>query len=330
MNRSRRHALALLAAPLVNSLPRFGLAQQSSRLPVVGVLSALGELDALPQIDAFKEGLKEHGLVEGRTMRLVIRHAEGKPDRLPDLVHELLADGAMVIVTSGTTQVRAAHRAAPNTPIVMVGSADPVMMGFAQSLARPGGHITGLSILGEGFISKQLQLLKETVPTARAFFALLQAANPGNVEFRRIFDDSGRKLGIRIGARDIAAMEDIPAAFDDAVRQSIDGVYVNPDPFFFRHRETLFRHAIERRLPTIAGQLTYCRAGALLAYALDYQAIGRRAGYYVSEILKGAEPATLPIEQPTTVRLAVNMTTAKLIGVTIPPLILARADEVIE
>jgi putative ABC transport system substrate-binding protein len=330
MNRSRRHALALLASPLVDALPRSGLAQQPGQLPVVGVLSGASEAGPHPQIDAFKEGLKGHGLVDGRTVRLVIVYSGGKSERLPDLVRVLVAEGARVIVCGGTTAVSAAHRGAPSTPIVMWGSADPVLMGFAQSLARPGGHVTGLSILGEEITIKTFQLLKETVPTARAFFALLQSANPGNVEFRRMFDQAGRQLGVRIEARDIAAVEDIPATLDDAVRQSIDGVCVTQDAFFFRHRETLFRHAIERRLPTISGNLDYCRAGALLAYALDMSALARRAGYYVAEILKGAEPATLPIEQPTAIRLAVNMKTAKLIGVTIPPLMLARADEVIE
>jgi putative ABC transport system substrate-binding protein len=314
----------------MDTLPRSGLAQQPGPLPVVGVLSTASEPDPHPLIDAFKEGLKEHGLVDGGTVRLVIVYSGGKYERLPDLVRVLVAEGARVIATGGTPQVSAAHRGAPNTPIVMMGSTDPVIMGFAQSLARPGGHVTGLSMLAEEIFTKTIQLLKETVPTARAFFALRHPGNPGNVEFRRMFDNAGRKLGVRIEVRDIAAVEDIPATLDDAVRQSIDGVIVTLDALFFRHRETLFRQANERRLPTISGSLDYCRAGALLAYAPDFPAIARRAAYYVSEILKGAEPATLPIEQPTVLRVAINMKTAKLIGVTIPPLMLARADEVIE
>ena len=330
MNHSRRHALALLVSPLMDTLPRSGLAQQPGQLPVVGVLSTGSESGPHPLVDAFKDGLKEHGLVDGRTVRLVVVYSGGKSERLPDLVRVLVAEGARVIVTGGTTQVSAAHRAAPNTPIVMWGSADPVLMGFAQSLARPGGHITGISILGFELFSKWLQLLKEAVPTARAFFALLQVTNPATVEFRRTLDDAGRKLGVRIEPRDIAAVEDIPATLDDAVRQSIDGVLVVSDPFFFKHRETLFRQAIERRLPTIVGSDGLARAGTLLAYALDFPAIARRSSYYVSKILGGADPATLPIEQPSVLRMTVNLKTAKLIGVTIPPLMLARADEVIE
>ena len=330
MNRSRRHVLALLASPLVGALPRSGLAQQSGQLPVVGVLSNGSETDPHPQVDAFKEGLKEYGLVDGKTVRLVVVYSGAKSERLPDLVRILVAEGARVIVTGGTTQVSAAHRGAPNTPIVMMGSADPVLMGFAQSLARPGGHITGVTILGFEIFTKQLQLLMEAVPTARAFFALLQVANPATVEFRRTLDDAGRKLGVRIEPRDIAAVEDIPATLDDAVRQSIDGVLVISDPLFFKHQETLFRQAIERRLPTIVGDAGSARSGALLAYTPDSPAMARRSSYHVSKILRGADPATLPIEQPTVLRLTVNLKTAKLIGVTIPPLMLARADEVIE
>ena len=154
-------------------------------------------------------------------------------------------------------------------------------------------------------------------------------ANPANVELRRNLDDGGRKIGVRIEPR-ILRGGGYSSHVDDAVRRSIDGVLVISDAFFFKHREALFHGAIERRLPTIVGSDGLAPAGALLAYALDFPAIARRSGYYVSKILRGADPATLPIEQLTVLRMVVNMKTAKLIGVTIPPLMLARADEVIE
>ena len=329
----RRIALlskALLAALLAGVLAMPGYAQQPERLPTVGLLFLAGEQEFRPIIEAVKEGLKEYGLVDGKTIRLVIVSADGKPERLPDLVRVLVAEGARVIVTSGTTSVSAAHRGAPNTPIVMSGSADPVMMGFARSLARPGGNVTGLSILGEEILTKQIQLLKETVPTARAVVAFLHPANPGNAEFRRIFSNAGRSLGVRIEARDIATKQDITTALDDAVRQSADGVQVIQDAFFIGHQELLFRQAIERRLPTVTASVDFAHSGALMSYALDFPAIARQSGRYVSKILTGADPATLPIEQPTAVRLVVNLRTAKLIGVTIPPSLLARADEAIE
>jgi putative ABC transport system substrate-binding protein len=214
-------------------------------------------------------------------------------------------------------------------PIVMAGSADPVAMGFAQSLARPGGRITGISILGEELIGKQVQLLKEILPAARSFTAFLQPANPGNPAFRKAYDKVSKALDVQIYTVDIRAAEEFPAAFDRAVQQS-SGAHVLSDPLFDMHRDDIFRFALERRLPTVCGLVSWARAGALLAYGLDSRDIWRQSAPYVAEILRGADPATLPIEQPTALPVAVNMRTARTLGLAIPPSILARADEVIE
>jgi putative ABC transport system substrate-binding protein len=325
----RRREFSHLFGALVGSTP-FSAFGQSKDTPTVGALSLASEAVARPYVDSLREGLGKYGLVDGRTMRLVVRYADARPERLADLVRELATQGSRVIVTTGTTAVAAAQRSAPELPIVMAGSADPVLMGFARGLARPGGRITGISILAEEIIGKHLQLLKEAVPAARRFAVFLQAENPGNPAFRKAFHDNGRALGVSIDVTDIRALEEFPDAFDTAVQHSADGAYVLQDPSFDTHRETIFRLALERRLPTVSGNTRWARAGALLAYALDFVDVWRQSARYVSEILRGADPAMLPIEQANAFQLAVNMRTARILRLSLPPSILARADELIE
>jgi putative tryptophan/tyrosine transport system substrate-binding protein len=282
------------------------------------------------RVEALRQGLKDNGLVEGSDVRLIIRYADNQPERLVDLARELVNEGCGVIVVSGTTSVSAAQKAAPDTPIVMAGSADPVAMGFARSLARPGGRITGISIYGAEFIGKQLQILKEALPSARGFAAFLQATNPGNPVFRRALDDAARDLGLRIANRDIEGVDRFAAAFAWAKQQAVDGVFVIADPIFNAHDREIFRLALEHRLPAMAGNSRWVHAGALLSYTPDIDAIARRSAYYVKEILHGADPATLPIEQPAILSLAVNMATARALGIRLPNALLSRVTEVVE
>lgn len=325
----RRQLSHLLGALLGStSFPAFG---QSKDKPTVGVLWPGTEAQCRPFLEALRKGLNEKGLIDGSSMRLVVRYADNRFEQLPDLARDLTTQGSRMIVAGGTTSVSAAQRAAPELPVVMAGTADPVAMGFARSLVRPGGRITGISILGEEFVGKQLEMLKEAVPAARTFAIFLHALNPGNPVFRRNFDNISRALGVRIDVMDIRApLEEFPAMFDRAVQQSADGVLVFAEPIFDSHRETIFRLALERRLPTMVGFVPWVRAGALLAYAVDLVDAWRQAARYVSEILRGADPATLPIEQPTIFQVAINMRTARTLGIELPPLILARADEVID
>jgi len=325
MNR-RRFQGGLGALLGSTSLPVYG---QSKDTPVVGVLIPATEDQIRPHLAALRKGLADNGLVDGTSIRLVVRYADTNFARLPDLARELKAEGSRVIIASGTTAVSATQRAVPDVPIVMAGSADPVAMGFAQSLARPGGHITGLSILGEELIGKQLQLFKETLPSARSFTAFLQATNPGNAVFRKAYHSAGKLLDMNIYTRDIDAVEEFPAAFDWAVQQS-NGAHIITDPLFDTHRHAIFQAALERRLPTMCQNVPWTRAGAMLAYAPDLVDTWRQSARYVAQILRGADPGTIPIEQPTAVQVAVNMRTARALGVQIPPSILARADEVIE
>lgn len=324
----RRRFTHLLGGPLwLTASSAFG---QSKDKPTVGVLGYASEAATRPYVEGLRDGLGKFGLIDGSTVRLVTRYAGAKPERLADLGRELAAQGSRVIVTSGTTAVDAAHRAAPDLPIVMAGSADPELMGFARSLARPGGRITGISIRGGEILGKQLELLKEAVPAARTFVVFVHVSNPGNPEFRKSLGNVSQALGVRIDIRDIRSVDEFPAAFDWAVQQSADGALVLQDPSFDTHRETIFRLALEHRLPTVTGNAQTARAGALLAYALDFVDVWRQSARYVSEILRGADPAQLPIEQATAYQVVVNLKTGRILGLTLPPSLLARADEVIE
>jgi putative ABC transport system substrate-binding protein len=296
----------------------------------IGLLWLGSAASEAKRVEALRQGLKDNGLVEGRDVRLIIRYADNQPERLVDLARELVNEGCRVIVASGTTSVSAAQKAAPDAPIVMAGSADPVAMGFARSLARPGGRITGISIYGEELVGKQLQILKEALPSARGFAAFLQAANPGNPIFHRYLEDGARALGLRIEIYDIEGVDRFAAAFARAKQQAVDGVFVIADPIFVAHDREIFKLALDHRLPTMAGNSRWVHAGALLAYTVDIDAIARRSAFYVKEILRGANPATLPIEQPTALSLAVNMATARALGIRLPNTLLSRVTEVVE
>ncbi len=327
----RRTILAGAAACTVELPSMSAFAQPRNDLPLVGILQ-LGAAEPLAGwVEAVRRGLAQYGLVDGKTMRLAIRHADNDTRRLVGLARELAALGSRVIVTQGTTSVRAAQSGAPAVPIVMAPSADPVGAGFARSLARPGGNITGIGTIGPEIIGKRIEILKEALPAARSFAALLQAANPANARWRPVLDDAGRALGVRIHVREVSASGDFAAAFDWAADLKVDGVFLISDPMFDANIDAIASLALARRLPTIAGGTgSLSRAGALLSYAQEIDAILNRAGYYVAEILRGVDPGTLPIEQPTVFRLAINMRTARALGLTIPPSLLARADEVIE
>jgi ABC-type uncharacterized transport system substrate-binding protein len=324
---NRREIIAGLALSLV---ARDAWAQRAADVPVVGLLRLGVGAEETAYVEAVREGLRDNGLVEGVNVRLVVRFAEGEPERLPQLARELAAVGSRLIVTGGTTSVRAVKTALPDMPIVMAGSADPVAMGFAQSLARPGGKITGISILGSDMIGKRIELLKELVPQAKAFAAVLQAANPGNEQFRHALALAGRALEVDIHVREVNGPDDIAPSFDWVSRLPVDGVFLIEDPIFASHLLTISKLAEARRLPLVAGASAYVRAGALATYSVTNLALVRQSARYVALILRGADPAELPIEQPRKIELIINLKTAKALGLTIPPSLLARADEVIE
>jgi putative tryptophan/tyrosine transport system substrate-binding protein len=328
MKSMSRRALALVLPVVAASRPAF--AQRPDGGPVVGVLFLGDEKSEALRLEAMREGLRSNGLIEGVTVHLVARYADGDADRLAPLARELAATGSRLIVTIGTTSVRAVQSVMPNMPIVMAGSADPIEMGFARSLSRPGGKITGISILGSGLIGKRVELLKELVPTAKTFAALMHSANPGNEVFRQALATAAQALRVEVQVRETRTLEEIAASFAWAARLPAGGVLLIDDPTFLQHREAIFRAALAERLPTVSGNVGFADAGAVAVYAPDFQAISRESGRYVAAILRGADPGELAIAQPTKFSLVINLKTANALRLTVPSMLLARADEVIE
>ena len=297
---------------------------------MVGILQ-FGAKSSASFDEAVRNGLRQYGLVDGQNVRVVMRYADNDAKRVVELAGEFATQGCRVIVTQGTTSVRAAHTGAPNVPVVMAPAADPVEAGFAQSLARPGGKITGIAIFGAELIIKTIEILKEAVPGARSFAVLMQAANPGNPRWRSALSEAEDKLGVRIHVREVVGVADFQAAFDWAADLKVDGIFLPADPVFTAGFDTIVSLALAHRLPAITGGTgPGANAGLLMSYAQGTEAILNRAGYYVSQILKGVDPGALPIERPSAFRLVINLKTAKAIGITISPTLLVRADEVIE
>jgi putative ABC transport system substrate-binding protein len=324
-----RYVLAACAS-LILALPCTSAAQSTDARPTVGYLDPRSGSAAAEWIGWFRDELGRRGFVDGESVGLLTRYGEGDPARFADLARELVAAGARVIVTRGTTAVRAVHDAAPSVPIVMGGSADPVAMGWAESLSRPGGRITGVSIFGAEMIGKRVELLKQLVPSGRAAAAFLQSANPGNPAFREALSAAAAALGLEMKVREIGEPAELREAFAWAAANAADGVFVIEDPMFFQHRQTLFGLAKEFRLPTVSGNVELARAGALAVYAIDAETVARETARLVAEILRGADPGVLPIVQPTRLRLVLNLKTAAALGLEMPPSLLAVADEVIE
>jgi putative ABC transport system substrate-binding protein len=324
-----RFVLAACAS-LILALPRPSAAQGTDARPAVGYLDPRSASVATEWIGWFRDELGRRGFVDGESVGLLTRYGEGDPARFADLARELVAAGSRVIVTRGTTAVRAANDAAPSVPIVMGGSADPVAMGWAKSLSRPGGKITGVSIFGAEMIGKRLQLLKQLVPSGRAVAGFLQSANPGNPAFHEALSAAAAALGLEMKVREIGEPAELREAFAWAAANAAHGVFVIEDPMFFQHRQTLFALAREFRLPTVSGDVELARAGALAVYAIDAETVARETARLVAEILRGADPGELPIVQPARLRLVLNLKTAAALGLEMPPSLLAVADEVIE
>jgi putative ABC transport system substrate-binding protein len=314
----------LLAAPLAAEAQRAGR-------PAIGVLYLGAPEDVVPYRQTFRQGLRERGYVEGENVDIEYRYAYCDGDRLPALATELVATKVAVIVTAGTTSVQAAWDATKTIPIVIAAGADPVEMQFAQSLARPGGNITGLSTLAVEIGAKRLELLLQAVPRARAVAVLLHGRNPGNATFEQALTTTALRLGVGIYPRIVRAASEFEEAFAAMrVKDKADAAVVIEDPVFACHAKTIADLALRHRLPTMLGERLFVHAGGLMAYGPEYQDLVRKAATYVDKILKGAKPGDLPIEQPTKFELVISLKTAKALGLTIPQSLLARADEIIQ
>jgi putative ABC transport system substrate-binding protein len=327
----RRTFMAMLTGGIVVA-PLAAEAQQAAKVPRIGYLSP--NLAASPHLpEAFLQGLRDLGYVEGRNVVIEYRSAEGKFERLPALAAELVALKVDVIVAPITLAALAAKQATRTLPIVFSFAADPVGSGLVTSLARPGGNVTGLSILAPELVGKGLELLKQAVPAVSRVAALWQ---PGAVPERSEKDIlkgaevAARALGVRLQFVEARGPADFDRAFSDMTRARAGALTVLPYSMFVTERRRLADLAAKNRLPTVFPLREFVDAGGLMAYGANLADLSRRAATYVDKILKGAKPADLPVEQPTKFELVINMKTARALGLTIPQSLLLRADQVIE
>jgi len=332
----RRIVLAVALAFSVLLAPLAADAQQAAgKVYRIGFLSVLGApTPSTPAgvLEAFRQGLRELGWVEGQNIVIDYRFAEGRFDRLPDLAAELVRLKVDIIVAVATQGVAAAKNATETIPIVMIsGSADPVGLGFIASLARPGGNVTGLSYsVGPEILGKGLELLKEIVPKVRRVAILSNPASPVQPLFIREVKVAARSLGVQLQLLEARGPNEFDGAFAAMAKERVGALLVVADGLFILHRTRLADLAARSRLPAIYGYREHVEAGGLMSYGSSLRDLWRRAATYVDKILKGAKPADLPVEQPTKFELVINLKTAKALGLTIPPSVLIRADEVIQ
>jgi putative tryptophan/tyrosine transport system substrate-binding protein len=323
----RREVIALLGSAA--GWPLAARAQQPGKLPTVGLLVATTLLVESPRVASFVQRLRELGWIDGRTVAIEIRYADGRTERFVEIAAEFVQLKVDVIVTQGTASVIAARQAAPVIPIVFAGVADPVSTGLVASLARPGGNVTGVSNQLVDLVGKRIEMLREILPGLRALAIMANVGNPAPLlEMGEVSGIAGT-LGLGVVTLEIQRGEDIAPAFE-ALKGRADALYVCIDPLLNTNRVRINTLAQGARLPTMYGVREYVEAGGLVSYGPNIVNQYRRAADYVDKILRGAKPADLPVEQPTKFDLVINLTTAKALSLTLPPSLLARADEVIE
>jgi putative ABC transport system substrate-binding protein len=309
--------------------PLAARAQQPAKQPTIGFLGS-GTLEGQGQwVAAFLQRLRELGWIEGRNITIEYRWAEGNSDRADELAAELVRRRVDVIVTYANPIVLAVKRSTSTIPIVFAAAADPLGTGLVSTLARPGGNVTGLSVEATDLGSKRLELLRDVVPNFRRLGIMANVGNSASVlEMREVQSASGT-LGLEVKTLDIRQAEDIARAFDE-LKGHVDALYVCIDTILFANRIRIITLALAARLPTMFTTREAVKAGGLMTYGPSFPELFRRAGDYVDKILHGAKPEDLPVEQPTKFDLVLNLTTAKALGLTVPPSLLATADEVIE
>jgi putative ABC transport system substrate-binding protein len=303
---------------------------QQSPPPLIGVLDASSAVSIKVNHDAFRDGLRQLGYVEGRNIRLEYRFADGVLDRLPVLAGELVRLNPNVIVSAPLPANIAMRQATSKIPIVMATGADPVGFRLVQSLSRPGGNITGLTNFAEELASKQLDLIRELLPGASRLGVLVNVTNPLHVPQWQETQAAAINASLTIVRFDYHAIEDFERAFSTFAEQKVEAILVPPDATFNAGRTRIIDLAAKAHLPAIYFNRVFAEAGGLLSYGPNISVSYRRAAVFVDKILKGANPADLPIERPTKIELIINLKTAKELGISLSPALLARADEVIE
>jgi putative ABC transport system substrate-binding protein len=325
----RRRDFINLMGGVAAAWPLMARAQQAGKLPVIGLLGSATLLAESERVAAFVQRLRQLGWIENRNVAIEYRWAEGRSERFVEIATEFVQLKVDVIVTTTSPASIAAKQATSVIPIVVANSNDPVGLGLVASLARPGGNVTGVSNQIADTASKRIELLREVAPGLQRLAILADVGNPGPILDMREAQATARMLGLEAVALEIRRAEDIGPAFELAKGRA-DALYVAPDPLVNSNRVAIHTLSLAARLPTMHGVRDYVEAGGLMSYGPNIADLYRRGADYVDKILRGAKPADLPVEQPTKFDLVINLTTAKALGLTVPPLLLARADEVIE
>jgi putative ABC transport system substrate-binding protein len=324
---TRRELMLVLGGAITAAT---ALRAQQKAMPVVGFLHSALPGPAAPSVAAFRQGLSETGYLEGQNVAIEYRWAAGRYDRLPALAADLVRRKVDVILAAGVAAALAAKDATSTIPIVFTSGDGPVAAGLVASLARPGGNLTGFSILTEELTPKRLELLSELVPQVGVFALLVNPNYPTADPMIRDMREAARTKGMQLHILKASTESEIDVAFATLVQLQAGALVVGTDPFFISRREQLVTLAARHAVPAIYELREFPAAGGLISYGLSLTAVYRQEGIYAGKILKGAKPADLPVQQPTTFELVVNLKTAKELGLTVPPSILARADEVIE
>jgi putative tryptophan/tyrosine transport system substrate-binding protein len=324
----RREFIALIGGAAA-AWPLAARGQQREKLPTIGFLGAASASAMKSWLDAFVARLRELGWIEGRTVAIEIRWAEGRRERVAEIAAEFVQLKVDVIVTSATPPTLAAKQATAVIPIVFAAVSDPVGPGLVASLARPGGNVTGVANQTSDTAGKKLELLREAVPGLRRLAIMANVGNPSSVLEMGEVQATARTLGLEVTTSEIRRAEDIAPAFE-ALKDRADALYLGPDPLMNTNRTRVNILAVGARLPTMQGAREYVEAGGLMSYGPNFPDQFRRVADFVDKILRGTKPADIPVEQPTKFDLIINLTTAKALRLEVPASLLARADEVIE
>jgi putative ABC transport system substrate-binding protein len=325
----RRAFVASVGSVLASPIAAQG--QPTGKVYRVGLL--LGGADdpsRFPFVEGFRQGLREHGYVEGKNVALDVRAAEGRAERLPQLAAELVDLKPNVLVASGTPGALAAQKATRAIPIVMVAVGDPVGSGLVKSLARPGGNVTGVSLVNVEFSGKRLQLLKEALPRVSRVALLHNPLNAMNAAVLTETQAAATALGLKVEPIAVRAPGDLRSALTEVTRKRAEALVVAPDGMLVLNRKFVIEFTATNRLPAMYNFREETESGGLMSYGADLHENFRRGSVFVDKILKGAKPADLPVEQPSRLHLIINLRTAKTLGLTVPPAVLARADEIIQ